>query len=259
LPPPMNLASLERAELEEVVVRLGARGFHGRQLFRWIHQRGARDFQTMTDVPAALRNALAVAHTIEASVIETRQTSADGTVKFGLRLADGRRVEAVYIPDTPRQTFCISTQVGCAMACEFCLTGKMGLVRHLTAGEIAGQARQLAEATGLVGRSFNIVLMGMGEPLHNYDATMKALRILTDPGGLAVPLRRVTLSTVGLVPGLERLAQERRLSAFSCPAATPHYLRVCAPGRRQRHTRRCTKTRRAPERHPCESQLVAAE
>jgi len=172
----MNLASLERAELEEVVVRLGARGFHGRQLFRWIHQRGARDFQTMTDVPAALRNALAVAHTIEASVIETRQTSADGTVKFGLRLADGRRVEAVYIPDTPRQTFCISTQVGCAMACEFCLTGKMGLVRHLTAGEIAGQARQLVEATGLVGRSFNIVLMGMGEPLHNYDATMKALR-----------------------------------------------------------------------------------
>src|SRR5690606_24005885 len=111
-------------------------------------------------------------------------------------------------PDTPAQTFCISTQVGCAMGCAFCLTGKMGLVRNLTAGEIAGQARVLAHQTGLAGTAFNIVLMGMGEPLHNYDATMKALRILADPRGLGVHPKRVTLSTVGVLPALERLASE---------------------------------------------------
>jgi 23S rRNA (adenine2503-C2)-methyltransferase len=105
-------------------------------------------------------------------------------------------------------TFCISTQVGCAMACAFCLTGKMGLVRNLTAGEIAGQVRVLASALGMGDKAFNIVLMGMGEPLHNYDATIKALTILADENGLAVPPRRVTLSTVGLLPALERLAHE---------------------------------------------------
>jgi 23S rRNA (adenine2503-C2)-methyltransferase len=105
-------------------------------------------------------------------------------------------------------TFCISTQVGCAMACAFCLTGKMGLVRNLTAGEIVGQVRVLIDAVNMRGKRFNIVLMGMGEPLHNYDETMKALRILADEEGLAVSPRRVTLSTVGLLPALERLARE---------------------------------------------------
>src|SRR5947209_4503826 len=105
-------------------------------------------------------------------------------------------------------TFCISTQVGCAIACAFCLTGKMGLVRNLSAGEIVGQVRVLANALHLRTTPFNIVLMGMGEPLHNYDATMKALRILADEDGFALPPRRVTLSTVGLLPALERLAHE---------------------------------------------------
>ena len=130
------------------------------------------------------------------------------TTKLVLELADRRRIEAVYIPDTPKQTFCISTQVGCAMKCAFCLTGKMGLARNLTAGEIAGQVRVLARETGLLDRAFNIVLMGMGEPLHNYDETMKALRILNDEQGLAVSPRRITLSTVGVLPALERLATE---------------------------------------------------
>jgi 23S rRNA (adenine2503-C2)-methyltransferase len=140
--------------------------------------------------------------------LQSRQESSDGTTKFLLRLTDGRHVECVYIPDTPAQTFCISTQVGCAMGCGFCLTGKMGLVRNLTAGEIAGEVRVLAHQTGFADRPFNVVLMGMGEPLHNYDATMKALRILADERGLALHPRRVTLSTVGIVPGLERLAKE---------------------------------------------------
>ena len=108
----------------------------------------------------------------------TSEQSEDGTRKFVLRLGDGRQIESVFIPDTPAQTFCVSTQVGCAMGCAFCLTGKMGLVRHLTAGEIAGQVRVLASALDMLDTPFNIVLMGMGEPLHNYDETMKALRML---------------------------------------------------------------------------------
>ena len=204
----MNLAELSRAEIEEALTGLGLPAFHGRQIFRWIYQRGVTSFEAMTDLSRPLRARLASACTLTSPVVEHQQTSTDGTTKFLLRLADGRKIEAVYIPDTPAQTFCISTQVGCAMACAFCLTGKMGLTRHLTAGEIAGQVRVLANETGLRDRPFNIVLMGMGEPLHNYDATMKALNILADDQGLALPLKRVTLSTVGVVPGLDRLAAE---------------------------------------------------
>jgi len=204
----MNLAELERHEIEAALEALGVPAFHGRQIFTWIHARGVTDFSRMTDLGRPLRERLAASFTITTPAVDTQQTSSDGTSKFLLALGDGRHVEAVYIPDTPAQTFCVSTQVGCAMACAFCLTGKMGLVRHLSAGEIAGQARILADRTGLAGSAFNIVLMGMGEPLHNYDATMKALRILADPIGLHVHPKRVTLSTVGLVPAIERLATE---------------------------------------------------
>ncbi len=204
----MDLAELERAEIEDAVVRLGWPRFHGSQIFRWIHQRGVTDFDLMTDLSRPARASLARDFTIGTPAVDSRLTSEDGTTKFLLGLADGRRIESVYIPDTPAQTFCVSTQVGCAMACAFCLTGRMGLVRHLSAGEIAGQARVLAHGTGLAHRAFNIVLMGMGEPLHNYDATMKALRMLADRQGLAVHPARVTLSTVGLLPALARLATE---------------------------------------------------
>ncbi|HUQ89071.1 MAG TPA: 23S rRNA (adenine(2503)-C(2))-methyltransferase RlmN, partial [Vicinamibacterales bacterium] len=136
------------------------------------------------------------------------QVSEDGTQKFVLRLADGKQIESVFIPDTPKQTFCVSTQVGCAMGCAFCLTGKMGLLRHLSAAEIAGQVRLLARSLDLLDKSFNIVLMGMGEPLQNYDNTMKAMRMLNQKEGLDMHPKRVTLSTVGLVPQMDRLAQE---------------------------------------------------
>ena len=204
----MNLAELDRAEMEQAVAGLGVPAFHGRQVFEWIYRRGVTRFDRMTDLGQALRDRLAAEFVIRTPVVETRQTSTDGTTKFLLRLEDGRHIEAVYIPDTPAQTFCISTQVGCAMACAFCLTGKMGLVRNLSAGEIASQVRVLAHETGLASSAFNIVLMGMGEPLHNYDATMKALRIINDDHGLGVHPRRVTLSTVGILPALERLAEE---------------------------------------------------
>jgi 23S rRNA (adenine2503-C2)-methyltransferase len=162
----------------------------------------------MTDLPGELRQLLLQCVTITTPSVAARDVSEDGTQKFLLRLSDGRHIESVFIPDTPAMTFCISTQVGCAMACAFCLTGKMGLVRNLTAGEIVAQVRMLAGLLQMRDKTFNIVLMGMGEPLHNYDETMKALRILSDQAGFALPARRVTLSTVGLLPALERLARE---------------------------------------------------
>jgi 23S rRNA (adenine2503-C2)-methyltransferase len=204
----IDLAEFERAEIERAVAAFDVPSFHGRQIFEWIWARGITDFAHMTNLAQPLRKTLAERFVIQTPVLETKQVSSDGTTKFLFRLHDGHRIESVFIPDTPAQTFCISTQVGCAMNCAFCLTGKMGFLRNLSAGEIAAQVRVLAHETGLLGSAFNIVLMGMGEPLHNYDATMKALRILADKHGLAVPPKRVTLSTVGVLPGIEKLASE---------------------------------------------------
>ena len=203
-----DLAELELHELEGALAAAGYEPFHARQLYRWIYRRGVTDVDRMTDLSRDMRARLPGQFALTTPQVVSDETSTDGTRKFVLQLADGRRIESVFIPDTPAMTFCISTQVGCAMSCGFCLTGKMGLVRNLTAGEIAGQVRVLAAATALLDHPFNIVLMGMGEPLHNYDNTMKALRMLHEEHGLAVSPRRVTLSTVGIVPGLERLARE---------------------------------------------------
>jgi 23S rRNA (adenine2503-C2)-methyltransferase len=205
---PIDLAELERTALEAALVERGHQKFHAGQIFRWIYRRGVADVAAMTDLSRDLRAALADEFVLTTPALVHREKSSDGTEKFLLRLADGRQIESVFIPDTPSQTFCVSTQVGCAMACAFCLTGKMGLVRNLTAGEIVGQVRVLVDALHMRDKAFNIVLMGMGEPLHNYDETMKALRILADAQGFALPPRRVTLSTVGLLPALERLARE---------------------------------------------------
>ena len=204
----IDLADIERATLEAALVARGFQAFRARQIFGWIYRRGVTDTEAMTDLPKDLRARLQAEFTLTTPHIGARDRSVDGTEKFLLLLGDGRQIESVFIPDTPAMTLCISTQVGCAMACAFCLTGRMGLVRNLTAGEIAGQVRVLARALDLLERPFNIVLMGMGEPLHNYDETMKALRVLADEHGLALPPRRVTLSTVGLLPALERLSRE---------------------------------------------------
>ena len=204
----INAAETDLQELEQALDALGRPRFHGRQIFQWIHKRGVTDFNAMSDLGRDLRAQLARELTVATPEVVKKEESVDGTTKLLLRLADGKQIEAVYIPDTPAHTFCISTQVGCAMKCAFCLTGKMGIDRNLTAGEIAGQVRVLARDLHMLDKRFNIVLMGMGEPLHNYDATMKALRILADEHGLAVSPRRVTLSTVGVLPALERLATE---------------------------------------------------
>ena len=199
---------MEPAELERQLERLGQPRFHAHQIYRWVFRRGVDDFARMTDLSMALRALLASELRVTTPTIARRDVSSDGTTKFLLRLEDGSLIESVFIPDTPSQTFCVSTQVGCAMRCGFCLTGKMGITRNLTAGEITGQVRVLARELGLLDRPFNVVLMGMGEPLHNYDNTMKALRMLASEHGLSVSPRRVTLSTVGVLPALERLAAE---------------------------------------------------
>ena len=232
---PVDLSGLELADLEALFEQHGYPRFHARQVFRWIWKSGVTSFAEMTDLSRPLRARLADAFTIATPTLVRREVSEDGTQKFVIALGDGRQIEAVFIPDTPAQTFCVSTQVGCAMGCAFCLTGKMGLVRHLSPAEIAGQVRLLAQSLDLVSRPFNIVLMGMGEPLHNYDATMKALRILNDKQGLSVGPRRITLSTVGLVPMLDKLAGEDLMPnlAVSLHATTDaQRLRIVPPTRK---------------------------
>ncbi len=247
-----DIAELEPVELEAAVSTLGVARFHARQIYRWIHRRGLEHFNGMTDLSLLARERLQAALTITTPTVTLRERSSDGTQKFLLALADGQSIESVFIPDTPAMTFCVSTQVGCAMRCGFCLTGQMGLIRHLSAGEIAGQVRVLARDLELQDQRFNIVLMGMGEPLHNYDATMKALRILAAPEGLALTPRRVTLSTIGILPALERLTREPWVPnlAVSLHATTDRLRHELIPtSRTQRLADLMAVCRRFPMKH----------
>ena len=201
----VELKGLSLEEMERYAAALGEPSYRGRQLFQWIYARGCRRFEEMTDLPAALRATLDEQASITSLTCFGRQVSRDGTRKYLFGCPDGRQIESVLIPDEGRLTACLSTQVGCALACAFCLTGKMGFVRHLQVGEIVDQVIALREDLAPGERIGNLVLMGMGEPLHNYEATVKALAILVHPLGLAYPSRRVTLSTVGLVPEIVRL------------------------------------------------------
>jgi 23S rRNA (adenine2503-C2)-methyltransferase len=211
-----DLSDMTREELTKFLVAAGEPRFRGDQVFRWIWKRLARSFDEMTDLPAALRARLASIARLGTVRADRVDTSRDGTRKFLVRLADGKAVEAVLIPDERRMTLCISSQVGCALACAFCATGTMGLTRNLTPGEIAGQVA-LAVRTLLAAPHAghpdrerpvtNVVYMGMGEPLHNYDAVLASLRILTDEQGLAFAPRRITVSTVGLVPHMLTLGK----------------------------------------------------
>jgi 23S rRNA (adenine2503-C2)-methyltransferase len=230
-----DVSSMDLQELEAALESLGHRAFHARQIFAWMYSKGVTNFEQMTDLSRPLRASLVERMRVSTPAVLHKEVSEDGTVKFLLELEDGRRIESVFIPDTPSQTFCVSTQVGCAMKCGFCLTGRMGLVRNLTAGEIAGQVRVLARELGLLTTKFNIVLMGMGEPLHNYDNTMKALRMLNDEHGLAVSPRRVTLSTVGVLPALARLADEPLMPnlAISLHATTEDQREALVPVNRK--------------------------
>jgi 23S rRNA (adenine2503-C2)-methyltransferase len=196
----------EKAELAAAV----APPFRAKQLYTSVYQHWLDDFSLMTDLPKALRASLAQEWDIRLPPIHRRFDSADGTRRYLVQLHDGEFAETVFIPEEHRNTICISSQIGCALACTFCLTGQLGLTRHLSSGEIVGQVltAQRDNLSGDVRDNFNIVLMGMGEPLHNYDNVMKAVRILHDDHGLNMSMSRMTLSTAGLLPGIERLASE---------------------------------------------------
>jgi 23S rRNA (adenine2503-C2)-methyltransferase len=198
--------------------------FRATQIYKSVYQRWFDNFDFMTDLPKAFRAALAGEWTIALPPVHRRFDSNDGTRRYLVRLADGQFAETVFIPEEHRNTICISSQIGCALACTFCLTGQLGLTRNLSPGEIVTQVlvAQRDNLSWELRDSFNVVLMGMGEPLHNYDNVMAALRILHDEHGLNMSMSRVTLSTAGLLPALERLAGEPSIPnlAISLTGAT---------------------------------------
>jgi 23S rRNA (adenine2503-C2)-methyltransferase len=201
-----DLTGLTCPEVEELAVGLGQPRYRGRQLFRWVHARRVRELEAMTDLSRAFRTILGEHIIISRPEVAQIQRASDGTRKFLLRLSDGEEIESVLIPDDGRLTACISTQVGCPLACRFCLTGLMGLRRNLVAGEIVGQILALQDGLERGERISNIVLMGMGEPLLNFPEVERALRILSDEYGANFSSRRITVSTAGHVPGIQKLA-----------------------------------------------------
>jgi 23S rRNA (adenine2503-C2)-methyltransferase len=213
-----GLIGLSRPELAQIVRELGepepSVAMRARQLWHWLYRHGTTDLAAMTTLPAGLRARLAERYRVDRPLIVEEQVSVDGTRKWLLRFADGREVESVYIPEPDRGTVCISTQVGCSLTCSFCHTGTMPLVRNLRAGEIVGQVMVVRDALGEwptpdgPRRLSHIVVMGMGEPLLNYDETVAALRIAMDREGLGFSRRRITLSTSGVVPRIEACGRD---------------------------------------------------
>jgi 23S rRNA (adenine2503-C2)-methyltransferase len=211
----IQLLSLSLGQLTTLVVeQLGERPFRARQLYKWLHQRGVTELDKMTDLPAAFRVRLQEVGELQPLAVDLEQRSIDGTVKYRFRTRDGRLIESVYMPSADRRTLCVSTQVGCAMACRFCMTGTLGLQRNLTVAEIVAQVhvvnRRVAvdEALAMDRPLTNLVFMGMGEPLHNFENLKSALAILQSEEGPNFSHRHITVSTVGLVPMIERLGAE---------------------------------------------------
>jgi 23S rRNA (adenine2503-C2)-methyltransferase len=217
-----NLLDMDPAQLATYCGELGEKPFRAKQLQRWIHQFGASDFDAMTDLAKSLRDKLKLHATILAPSVITDHVSSDGTRKWLLDVGQGNAVETVYIPEENRGTLCISTQAGCAVNCRFCSTGKQGFSRNLTAGEIIGQLWmaefELRKSKGIepgpkgMRQITNVVMMGMGEPLLNFEPTVKAMKLMLDDNAYGLSRRRVTLSTSGAVPMIDKLSQE-------CPVA----------------------------------------
>ena len=214
---PVNLFDPDRAALGAFMATLGEKPFRAKQVMKWLHQRRVRDVALMTDISAATRERLAALTTTALPTVRLDQRSRDGTAKWLFELDDGNRIETVYIPEGSgpdgRGTLCISSQVGCALDCSFCATGRQGFNRNLTVAEIIGQlwlASELlaAEPGNSSGRITNVVMMGMGEPLANYAALVPALRLMLDDLAWGLSKRRVTVSTSGLVPAMDRLTRD---------------------------------------------------
>jgi 23S rRNA (adenine2503-C2)-methyltransferase len=207
-----NLLGLDATGLERFFEAQGEKPFRARQVLRWLHQRGAADFAQMSDLAKGLREKLAAAACVEAPQIVGDTAAADGTRKWLLKVDGANAVEAVFIPETRRGTLCVSSQAGCVLDCAFCSTGKQGFNRNLTSAEIVGQlwlANNLLEGERPV---TNVVMMGMGEPLLNLDHVIPALRVMLDDNAYGLSRRRVTVSTAGVIPGIDRLRDE-------CPVA----------------------------------------
>jgi 23S rRNA (adenine2503-C2)-methyltransferase len=208
----VNLIGLDAAGLARFFEAQGEKPFRAQQLLRWIHQQGATDFERMSDLAKGLRAKLAASARIDAPVIVGDTTAEDGTRKWLLKVDEANAVEAVFIPETNRGTLCISSQAGCVLDCAFCSTGKQGFNRNLSTAEIVGQlwlANRLLEGARPVS---NVVMMGMGEPLLNLDNVIPALRLMLDDNAYGLSRRRVTVSTSGVIPGMDRLRDE-------CPVA----------------------------------------
>jgi 23S rRNA (adenine2503-C2)-methyltransferase len=210
----VNLLDLDLDALAAYCERLGEKRFRAVQLFRWIHQRGARDFDQMSDLAKSLRAKLAGCATIRPLPVISEHISADGTVKWLFDVGAGNAVESVFIPEDDRGTLCVSSQAGCAVGCRFCSTGHQGFSRNLSTGEILAQLwhaeHSLRERLKTNGERVitNVVMMGMGEPLQNYAALVPALRVMLDDHGYGLSRRRVTVSTSGVVPFMERLRED---------------------------------------------------
>jgi 23S rRNA (adenine2503-C2)-methyltransferase len=231
-----NLVGLDRGELEGVMTALDQPKFRARQLWHWIYHRGATDFDAMTTLAKELRAKLSEHYVVARPVVTVDRQSIDGTRKWLLKFPDGQEVECVHIPEEDRGALCVSSQVGCTLTCKFCHTGTQRLVRNLSAAEIVSQVMLARDALGEWpsppdGRQLsNIVMMGMGEPLYNYDNVAKALKIVMDHEGIAISKRRITLSTAGVVPMIERAGQELGVNlAISLHAVTDELRDVIVP------------------------------
>ncbi len=204
-----NLLGLNLEELENLAVSFGQPRYRGRQLYHGMYVRRVRDFAGLTDLNRDFRDAVAFHQAIVYPQAERHFCSRDGSVRYLFRLHDGNLVETVYMPEEDRTTLCLSSQVGCALDCRFCFTALLGSKRNLTAGEIIGQVLAVAAGQNIArGSRLNLVFMGMGEPLLNLPQVLKAVAILADPKGVGVTLRRITVSTVGILPRIEELARE---------------------------------------------------
>jgi 23S rRNA (adenine2503-C2)-methyltransferase len=225
----MSLAGMTLAELEELLLGLGQPAYRARQVFHAVQARGVAEVGAMTDLPKELRARLEERAPARSSGVADEHVSADGTVKLLLGLRDGEKVECVWIPEGDRRTVCVSTQVGCGVGCVFCASGAQGVVRNLDAGEIVEQVLWLRDRAGE--RPTHVVVMGMGEPLHNVDALVTALRLIQDPEGLDIGARRVTVSTSGPRQGFDRLLASgvRFKLALSLHAATDGLRRELVP------------------------------
>lgn len=203
-----DLKDLSRAELEALVKNLGWERYRADQIFAWVHRWGVNDFDEMTSLAKAIRQKLAELAYISNLTLQRQVTSkVDETTKYLFQLEDGQKIESVLIREGDRRTVCVSTQVGCGLGCVYCATGDLGLKRSLRAAEITDQVLSIRRLLPQGETITNVVLMGMGEPLLNYDQTMKACRLMNDPDGLAIAARKITVSTAGVVPGLRKLAK----------------------------------------------------